>query len=90
MNKLEERFESICDEDKWPWIMAVDCAKEAKDIAIEFEKWMNRDFIRQPFTDMYQRMTPDQNVWPLNFNKVSREEIFDYFIEERYNNIKAI
>lgn len=85
MDKLVNKFEDIfLQEDKYMKDIYKDCAEETKKIAIEFNKWVESNFYRQPFTQEYSRITNDSTTWPEGFRRVNIEELFDKFIEEYY------
>lgn len=95
MNKLEERFEDIISsantEAPMNGLMSVRisrlkeyCAKEAKELAIEFAEWKDNHFLKIPFKEEYVRITNNADDWPLNFNKVNIRALFNKFIEEKY------
>ena len=86
MEKLIQRFEDLSD--VWHKGLAEKSAEECKRVAIEFETWVNKDFYRKPFEKTYIRVTPDPTIWPTNGRSITKEELFDHFIEEEYANIQ--
>lgn len=85
VNKFEDiYFEHVMYKDDEAFKSVKIYVEETKKIAVEFSKWVESNFYRQPFTQEYSRVTNDPTLWPENFRRVGVEELFDKFIEEYY------